>query len=290
MVFKSRYINLLNCLFVLLLLTNGCSNEKNIEFNDLEGTWINSINDYFEIQDTTSKIGNSNYVGINGDGDNKYFEFHGDTMSFQNRYYSSETNYEKLYIDKFDFRILNISDTFLTVKPISEKSIKLFQKRDTIKLIKQIYAVDSTIQFESIKFHTTYCYGHCPIYHLEIDSSGNIKLHKEMVYNEIKKRKYQIDSVAIGYYQGKLNNDTLEELIESIQTCNLKTLEFDGATCCDGSIATVIIYFNGKRKFLESMFPPRIANNLIKKLIEICEIKDLEKIDKKFKIEKEASR
>jgi hypothetical protein len=284
---NSKYTNLLTCL-LLLILTNGCSDKKTIEFDDVQGTWVNAINDYFEIQAPGSKLGNSNFVCINGNGNNKYFELLGDTMSFQNRYYSSETNFEKLYIDKFDFRIYSVSDSFLTIRPISDKSIKLFQNRDTIRLIKQKYAIDSTIQFDRIIFHTTNCFGHCPIYHLEIDSEGNIRLHKEIVYNKIKRRKYEVDSLTIGYYQGKLDNSTLEDLIESVQTCNLNSLEFDGITCCDGSIKTIIIYFNGKRKFLKSMFPPRIANNLIEKLIELCEIEDLEKIDEKFHIEKEA--
>ena len=101
---NSKYTNLLTCL-LLLILTNGCSDKKTIEFDDVQGTWVNAINDYFEIQAPGSKLGNSNFVCINGNGNNKYFELLGDTMSFQNRYYSSETNFEKLYIDKFDFRI-----------------------------------------------------------------------------------------------------------------------------------------------------------------------------------------
>lgn len=283
---KSKYIYPLISLILLFLLSNGCAVEKKFEFQDLKGSWINSMNDYFQIQDTSSKFGNSNYVGHYGNVVNIYLELYGDTLSFQNSYYSSETNFEKLYVEKFDFKILSLSDTFLTIKPISEHSKKLFEYRDTIKLIKQIYAVDTSIHFEKIKFHTTHCYGHCPIYHLEIDSSGNVRLHREMAYHEIKEGKYEVDSTAIGYYQGKLDQNTLSELVSAIQTCNLNTLEFDGADCCDGSIQTIIIYYNGRRKFLQSMFPPRMASRLIMKLLEISEKKDLKKIDEKFQIEK----
>ncbi len=283
---KSKHIYPLISLFSLFLLTNGCSQEKTIKFTDLKGTWINSMNDYFEIQDTSSKFGNSNYVGNIVNAADIYLQLYGDTLSYQNRYYSSETNFEKLYVERYDFKILSLSDTFLIVKPISEHSIKLFEHRDTIKLIKQKYAVDTSIHFEKIKFHTTHCYGHCPVYHLEIDSSGNVRLHKQRVYKEIKKREFVVDSASIGYYQGKLDQNTLGELVSSIQTCNLNTLEFDGADCCDGSIETIIIYYNGKRKFLQSMFPPRMASKLILKLLEICETKDLKKIDEKFQIEK----
>jgi hypothetical protein len=244
------------------------------------------MNDCFIIQDTSSKMGNSNYVGHYGNFVDIYLEIYGDTLSFQNRYYSSETNFEKLYVERYDFKILSLSDTFLTVKPISEHSKKLFKHRDTIKLIKQIYAIDTSIHFEKIKFHTTHCYGHCPIYHLEIDSAGNVRLHREMAYNELKNGKYVVDSTSIGYYQGKLDQNTLSELVSAIQTCNLNTLEFDGADCCDGSIQTIIIYYNGRRKRLESMFPPRMASKLIMKLLEICETKDLKKVDEKFQIEK----
>jgi len=267
-------------LILSTLLIESCKPEKNISLSNLKGRWANKLNDFIEINDTSSNNFVYNYLEINGIGDDKYLEIKKDTLSFQNRYYFS-SNYERLIIERFDFLIMNLSDSFMVLSPISNYSLKIAKGEKLLHFIRQEYLEDNSINFEKIVFHTTFCYGACPTYHLEIDKIGNYKLHKEIVYkNGI--RPLVIDSTKIGFYSGKLSDRLLNELVKSLKTCNLETLKFEDIDCCDGSIFTIIVYYNGKRKYLKSMFPPRISQSLTNKLIEICDQSGLTKSINRF--------
>jgi hypothetical protein len=62
-----------------------------------------------------------------------------------------------------------------------------------------------------------------------------------------------------------------------LQNANMDSLKFPNITCCDGVITTIIVYYNGKRKYFKSMTPPTEANNLIKYLKSVGENKKLER-------------
>lgn len=281
------YSKLLFLIFLSIILF-GCKDKKVLKLEDLIGKWITSENDFIEIRNTTNKYDNSNYLVVKGVGNSrgKAVFLYGDTLSFQNRYYSSETNNEELYIDSFNFKVVSITDSFLILNPICENSLTSFEERQNIKFTKQNYAKFDSITFDKIIFHTTYCYGHCPEYHLEVDKSGNTRLFREMVYKKVDKRNIRPDTSKIGYYEGVISDELLNGLKTELNTCNLNTLEFDGATCCDGTIRTIIIYYNNQRKYLKSMFPPQISKDLINHLYKICEEANLKRTDDEFIIEK----
>jgi hypothetical protein len=65
-------------------------------------------------------------------------------------------------------------------------------------------------------------------------------------------------------------------LITLLQICDIDKLKFDGPDCCDLPIRTIIVYYNGKRKYLRAMFPPERAENLINYLYNICEYSKLQ--------------
>lgn len=267
----------------LIFLTTliSCRIEDESTFSKLQGKWINKNNDYVEIQDTTSRI---NYVGNNVGMLGKYLQIINDTLSFQDRYTSSEDGFTKQRNRRTDFKLISVSDSFLRLSPISVSANKIF-KTDTLKLIRQDFSVNRDINFDKIIFHTTHCFGHCPIYHLEVIKNGETKLHKEIVYKKKENRIFHVDTMQIGYYTGKISKELLNQLIFSIQTCNLENLNFRGSLCCDGSIKTIIIYYNGNRKYLKDMFPPKIAQNLIDQLYLICEKANLSKTNISFKLE-----
>lgn len=268
--------------FLLLLFASSCEYHSEISHKKLYGQWINQSNDYLEITDTTT---NNNFIGNDASPIGKYLRITGDTLSFQDRYSSSEDNYSTNRINKADFKIILLTDTLLSIVPISTSASKIFEK-DTINFTRQQYAIDHSIHFEKITFHTTHCFGHCPIYHLEIEKNGKAQLHKEKIYKKSGRSKYSIDSLNMGYYSGKITNQTLDELNHHIKTCNLEKLVFNGGLCCDGPIITIIIAYNGKKKYLKSMFPPRLASNLINHLYFICDHSDLHRSDAKFELEK----
>jgi hypothetical protein len=257
-------------LFFIIFCTQ-CKQKEDYTLSKMRGKWINQQNDFVEINDTLSDSFIFNYLYLNGKGGDKYLEINNDTLSFQNRYYSSKTNFNNLHIDRYDFLLKTLSDSFMELSPISSLAKDLACDENLLKLIRQEYLVDNTIQFEKIIFHTTFCYGSCPIYHLEIDSNKNCKLHRELVYKEGRARPYLKDSAKIGYFYGNISDQIYEDLTKEIKTCNLKSLEFDDVQCCDGPIFTLIIFYNGKTKYLKSMTPPRTSINLINKLMETCD-------------------
>ena len=189
----------------------------------------------------------------------------GDTLSFQKRFYSSATNYERLYIDRYDLKLIMLSDSDMIVKPCSEKSQNFYCTDAEIKFKRQEFARDRTIHFEKIIFHTSSCFGDCPEIDLEIDSSKNIYLRGS--YYEGYGATSRED--RSGMFEGTLQDSLYTELILLLQTCNLRTLTFPQVIGFDGSVVTLIIYFDGQRKYFKSMFPPTIASRLIDYLYSV---------------------
>ena len=136
------------------------------------------------------------------------------------------------------------------------------------------------IHLTKIIFHSSRCNGMCPIIDLVIDSNRNI-----FVTREYYKTKSNIDNRYSGQFSGSLNQSNYHKLIELLQNCNLDTLQFPDITCCDGPVTTIIVYYNGQRKYFKSMTPPKIAIDLIsflktigndKKLIKTTETRAIE--------------
>ena len=137
---------------------------------------------------------------------------------------------------------------------------------------------------EKIIFHTSVCFGNCPIYHLQVNKDKSLLLYKELSSSDCHPASAK-DSLKSGYYTGVASDSSFNKLTKELQALGLDTLNFNGATCCDGSLKTIIVYYNGKRKLLKSMFPPQSANKLIGTLYEICETSTLQKSAKKFEVE-----
>jgi hypothetical protein len=141
--------------------------------------------------------------------------------------------------------------------------------------------------FEKIIFHTSACYGFCSIYHLQVEADKSLYLFAETVYKTDKDISIQRDTTKTGYFTGTVNDSLFAHLEQELKTIGLDTLEFNGASCCDGSMITIIVYYNGKKKLLKSMFPPAKARKLIDILYAICGKSNLIKADRKFYIENE---
>ena len=144
---------------------------------------------------------------------------------------------------------------------------------------------NNKIKLEKIIYHTSSCFGNCPTYHLEILKNGTTKIYAEKVYEKGLPLVSSEDSTKSGYFKGKLSLKSITELVNVITDIGVENLKFDSSTCCDGSVKTIIIYYNGRRKYLKSMFPPENSERLIKYLNEICTENKLTKTNKKFKIE-----
>lgn len=140
--------------------------------------------------------------------------------------------------------------------------------------------------FEKIIFHTTACYGFCPVYHLQLTQDKHIQLFTETAYTTGEWKK---DTSKTGYFIGYISDSVYTNLVNELSSIDLDNLEFNNAQCCDGSVKTIIVYYNGKRKVLRSMFPPDKARKLISMLYTICSESSLPKTTRGFYIENEHS-
>ncbi len=158
----------------------------------------------------------------------------------------------------YQFTIRLSADKKLLVRPESELAKRLFGSRRPKVFIPQDSLADRTIAFERLIYHSTACFGWCPILDIAIDNSRNVYM-KAKVFTPA----MATDTLRSGTFAGKLNENKYRELVQLLQTCNLRNLEFPEVIGADAPETTLIIYFNGQQKYLRSMFPPLIAQQLI---------------------------
>lgn len=143
-------------------------------------------------------------------------------------------------------------------------------------------AQNNGFKFEKIAFHSSMCFGFCPSYHMEVRSDKTVLLQGDSIRM---KRMANVDNSKVGYFTGKVDDALYEKMIRELQTIGLDTVKFNGPMCCDGSVKTLIVYYNGKRKYLRAMFPPDYAHDLMSTMSDIYSKSQFTPTDQKFVIE-----
>jgi hypothetical protein len=147
-----------------------------------------------------------------------------------------------------------------------------------------------TVNFEKIVFHTSPCFGNCTIINLQVNKDRSLLLSKKKnsimpklinPENSEKKEEYE-------YFKGKINDMLYDQLLTELAKTD--TVSFKGINCCDAPLKTIIAYYNGKRKYIETMFPPKEGENLISILYQISQTENLVKTTEKIEFEYKASR
>jgi hypothetical protein len=221
----------------------------------LKGTWVTVEQDLIEILDTGRVSANHLSNKLLKDDFFHLYIFH-DTLSFQHIYTSSLTQFKIEYTDRYDLKIVSCNDSILILRPVSNFSKEYFQGRSVLTLKRKEYLFDKTISFEKLIYHATRAWSG-PTISLEIDSNKSLYMH----YTN---NTGGADSgMASGNYSAVLDDASYKELIYNLQHCNLRTMRFGNIEGADSPVVTLIVYFNGKRKYLKSMFPPRISNDLL---------------------------
>lgn len=258
----------------------------NISFSQTkvpEGKWISDENEMISFN---SEYDNKSSVTSKIRSDDFYLEVISDTLSFQSRYYTSADDYKKMITDRYDFKIQKMSDSILIIKPISKFSINFFGNDNPITFKNQKYITDNSFEFDKLVFHTSTCFGSCPVIHLEILKDGTFKLDGTYYKNRSYNSK---DSERSGTFTGKLKDEDLKELNDLIVKSRITTFEDTkkgNMFCCDGAVKTIILYHNGKRNYFKAMFEPRLVQELIGFLYQIDKKVDLTRTDEKFEFEK----
>lgn len=220
----------------------------------LKGTWISAEQDLIEILHT-GRDSDFNYLSNQLLNEDTFtLLIFNDTLSFQHIYTSSFTQFKIEYTDRYDLKVVNVNDSILIVRPVSDFSKQYFQNRSVITLKKKKYISDKTVVFEKLIYHSVMS---GPTVALQIDSSKNLYMNYTNPYSNEK------SGLASGNYSAVLDDDTYKELIYQLQNCNLRTLRFGDIKGADSQMVTLIIYFNGVRKYLKSLAPPQISKELV---------------------------
>jgi hypothetical protein len=140
---------------------------------------------------------------------------------------------------------------------------------------------DNKISFGKIIYHASRCNGSCPDFHLEIDSNRNVFVNRTYY-----KSKEETDSNYTGQFEEVLSQPAYDSLRELLKEVNLDSLKFPDIDCCDDVVQTLIVYYNGKRKYLKSMQPPPNAMDFLVFLRNIADDKTLQKSTKNIELER----
>ena len=135
-------------------------------------------------------------------------------------------------------------------------------------------------KLSKLVYHVSRCNGTCPSIDLEIDSNKAVYVNREFY-----KTKSDIDSANSGRFKGTLTQEQDIQLMETLKKSNLDSLGFAPVGITDVSETTIIIYYNGKRKYLKSARPPAAANDLITLLKSIGGDKGLQRTDEVKELE-----
>lgn len=255
------------------------------QLNKLQGEWVTSAHELIYISDTTTNSV-ENYLKNSQLQHNNFNLFiYGDTLSFQAPFYFKKDFNNMTYHDRYDLKIINLTDTTLVLIPVSDFS-RAFFKTDEQLIFKRLqYPNDSIFKFEKIIFHTSACHGICNVYHLEIENTRHFKLYAQTVWKITRDFHGVKDNSSQGYFVGRLKKDVYNNLIKALENRYFTKLDTDNILCCDASIITIIVYFNGQRTYYKTMFPQAMAKNLVNILQNICENNKRTKTNERFNIE-----
>ncbi|WP_207512917.1 DUF6438 domain-containing protein [Longitalea luteola] len=128
------------------------------------------------------------------------------------------------------------------------------------------------LTFSKLIYHLSKCNGTCPSMDLQIDNNKNVYVNREFY-----RTKSTIDSVNSGRFKGTLSQGQYNKLIEVLKKSKLDSLEFTPVGITDVSETTLIVYYNGKRKYLHSARPAPAAEELINFIKSVGNDRSLER-------------
>lgn len=141
-------------------------------------------------------------------------------------------------------------------------------------------SIAQEIKFEKIIYHSSLCFGSCPVIDLQIDSNKNILLRREVV-----SFKRNNETPSLKKYNGFLTQPEYDSVLTLLKKADYKNLQFEDVQCCDGVITTLIIYSGGDKKYLKSMMPSQQSQELINYLHKLGMKTDLPEIKEEIKLE-----
>lgn len=128
-------------------------------------------------------------------------------------------------------------------------------------------------KFDKIIYKTTSCFGTCPTYYLEINSDKTFQLFAEEVFkDDFSIYGYELDSAKMGYFKGKLDDATFQNLNKKIQKISDPNYKYyNEGSITDTPKITLVIQRGGDKTFYQTDFPTdNFQNHVINFLNKIC--------------------
>jgi hypothetical protein len=244
---------ILFCLLTISLLS--CS-----PVHRLDGQYFSTHQDCIEVFKKNGRIEDYD----NGIIDNLLVRQTGNKLKYRSLSSASHGLFRRI-VRKYKFRFIYKTTDSLMVTPSSRLAKRHFDNRDSIVFKPQFSFADKLLNFEKIIYHAGHCgNGRCDAYDLQLDKEGNVKItvHPDKPLPE------RIDRS----YEGRLTQDERDKLMRTLKYAQLNTLAWPPRMCCDLPINTLIIYFNGKRLYLQSMYVPIVSENLVYFLYKIASL------------------
>jgi hypothetical protein len=160
----------------------------------------------------------------------------------------------------------------LTLVAIDSNSLQLSGGKKNIEYRERHLVAQPKIQFETIKFISTNCYGKCPSLTLQIDKE------KKLLFIG---RRYAIKQ---GFYTATLSDSLFQSLIGILKLSELDNLKTWQQQVVDAPEYTLEIHYNNKIKYLKNFFLPAVTQELIQYLLEISKKVDLIETKEPFEI------
>jgi hypothetical protein len=242
------------------------------QHNQLKGIWYSADQEVMVIEDTSGRLEN---IMQRGD-DFSSIKISKKTISFLKQYYSSATDYKVLYTDNFNFKILSLNDSILEVEPNSTYSKDYFLNRGKIKFVKKEYWKTKQLDISKIIFHSSQCFGSCPEIDIQIDADKTVKYK---LYG------YAVEKSKQGHFTGQMSDSVYETFLSILKNCQIESLRWNSTVCCDGAVVTLIFYFNKERKYLKSMLPSTLTEDLLNFFYTIESKVEFKRTGQKFYME-----
>jgi hypothetical protein len=268
--------------FLILFIIAITNLFSQVTLSDLKGVWISKKADLFAIQNITNDFEDENIIGKDLKEVNLNVFLRGDIISFQKKYYTEESNFEKSMIDSFDLKVVSKNATSVVLKPYSKSSINFFKTKKNITFTKQDFNIDPSIVFQKIVFHPTGCYGACPIIDLEINKENELYLNGTFFKDF---SMFDIDSTLSGQFKGIIDESTQKRLSFLLQTCNLKTLKVNENLEPEMAVTSMIVYFNDEKRAFKFNTTPAILTELVYFLTTINQEVNLNRTNKRRVLE-----
>lgn len=262
----------------LIIFGCGSNNKKEKKFDFRKEVWIydsqtmpdsiRNFTDNFLIFDSTNVYMNNENIGE--------YNILNDTLRiFQTSYILQKGGkYNKKVSDQFMGVVIKMDTNQILLKVIrgyfplkSKMSSGKFDESKIIKLTNQKCKKKKHINFGYISIASSFCFGTCPDYNLELYKDGFIKFHCSSYCKKI------------GYYEGKLTNNDLKKVVDFISYLKLKNDSTIFSRNIDAPEAVVKLKVN-KREYYFYGCPSEFQNKLQELMNELLTMAEKSKLNK----------